>query len=523
MNNQRIMLKYFNVAGPCNVNDHYMVPVSSRNNNIMSLIDQGHYFVIHAARQSGKTTVIQSLVNTINEEGKYYALYCSLETANVFTKPEDGIPQIFYNLQSEFSYSKLPNNKKFGNEINIKEISTVIKNAFRDYCAELDKPLIVFFDEIDGLEDGTLIAFLRQLRDGFITRNQIPFLQSVALVGMRNIRDFKSKIREGKETLGSVSPFNIITESLTLRNFTLEDVSDLYHQHTAETGQVFEEDAIDKVYEQTDGQPWLVNAIAREIIVKILNNDFTQAITVQMVEQAIKNIILRRDTHIDSLLDKLKDPRVRKIVEPIITGKSYEIRFSDDDTQYCLDLGLIKSVNNELLPANKIYNEVIIRTLTCDTQYDLGQKIQNIWINDAGIIDMTGLLKGFQAFWRENSDIWVKKYEYQEAAPHLILQAFLQRIINGGGTILREYAAGRERMDLCVIYENKKYPIELKLLYSKSVVEEGLKQLSNYMTTLDENTGWLIIFDRSAKKSWDKKLYWKTDDIDGKTIHIVGC
>ena len=179
-------------------------------------------------------------------------------------------------------------------------------------------------------------------------------------------------------------------------------------------------------------------------------------------------------------------------------------------------------MNGEILPANKIYNEVIIRTLSTDTQFELVQKIQPVWIDREGKIDMTGLLKGFQQFWRENSDIWVEKYDYKEAAPHLILQAFLQRVINGGGSILREYASARERMDLCVVYGENKYPIELKIKYSNSVVRKGIEQLSNYMTTLGETIGWLVIFDRSDSKDWDEKIYWQTEYYEGKTIHVVG-
>jgi hypothetical protein len=68
-----------------------------------------------------------------------------------------------------------------------------------------------------------------------------------------------------------------------------------------------------------------------------------------------------------------------------------------------------------------------------------------------------------------------------------------------------------------------KYPIELKLMYSKSVINEGIVQLSEYMATLGEKIGWLVIFDRTIKKSWDKKIFWKTESYKGKTIHIVGC
>ena len=219
----------------------------------------------------------------------------------------------------------------------------------------------------------------------------------------------------------------------------------------------------------------------------------------------------------------MKEPRVQRIIEPIILGKTNEIDILSDDTQYCLDLGLIKDTKRILQPANKIYGEVIVQTLNFNTQFQLYSQIPNKWVDDLGRIDITGLLRGFQQFWRENSVICIEKYDYKEAAPHLILQAFLQRIINGGGTILREYAAGRERMDLCVVYQNNKYPIELKIMYSKSVVQEGLVQLSKYMETLGEKTGWLVIFDRSNKRNWDKKIFWKTEKIEGKTINIVGC
>jgi hypothetical protein len=517
------MKKYFNIAGPCNDKSHYMVPVLNRYKNINTLVEQGHYYVIHAARQTGKTTLIKALVNHYNSEGNYYALYCSLESVQVFTEAKEGIPEILNNLRFSIQYSNLPLKDLFAQNSNISEISTLIKSALSNYCSLLDKPLIIFFDEIDGLQNGTMITFLRQLRDGYISRPEINFVHSIALVGMRNIRDFKSKIRDNQLTLGSTSPFNIITKSLTISNFSISDIEGLYAQHTQATGQIFEKLVIEKIFEQTDGQPWLVNAIAREIIEEILENDYTREINIELVEQAIQNIILRRDTHIDSLLDKLKEPRVQRIIESIILGKSNEINILNDDTQYCLDLGLIKDNNRILEPANKIYSEVIIRTLNYNTQFHLYNQVPNNWIDNSGNIDMTGLLKGFQQFWRENSDVWVEKYEYKEAAPHLILQAFLQRIINGGGSILREYAAGRERMDLCVLYEKNKYPIELKLMYSKSVVQEGIIQLGNYMVTVGENTGWLVIFDRSNTKNWDEKIYWKTENIDGKIIYIVGC
>ena len=517
------MQRYFNIAGPCNAKDHYIVSILGRNRAIMPLIEQKQYFVIHAARQSGKTTLVKTLVNQINADVKYYALYCSLEAASSFTEAKEGIKQLFYLLESAIKYSKLPKKNTFAQKVDLQRTSSIISNALRDYCSELDKPLIIFFDEIDCLENGTLVSFLRQLREGYINRPEIPFPHSVCLIGMRNIRDYKSKIRGQKQTLGSASPFNIITKALTLKNFTLEEVTQLYQQHTNDTGQVFDTRAIHKVLEYTDGQPWLVNAIAREIVVEILENDYSKLIVPDLVDQAIKNIILRRDTHIDSLLERLKEERVRKVIEPLLTGKKFAIDFTDDGTQYCFDLGLITVVNGEIKPANKIYNEVIIRALTSNTQKHLGGFIKNKWLIEKGGLDMSGLLMAFQQFWRENSGIWEEKYHYKEAAPHLILQAFLQTVINSGGRVVREYAANRDRMDLCVQYEAYQYPIEIKLRYDKQTIPNGLIQLATYMDVLGETTGWLVVFDRRTTTTWEEKIFWKSELVGNKTIFIVGC
>ena len=516
------MEKFFNIAGPCNQHDHYLIPPLGRIPGILPLIEQKQFFIIHAARQTGKTTFLQHLVEYLNKEGKYYALYCSLEAAQVFADPNEGIPQILHTIKSAIKYSNLPGKENFAKEIDINSLSTLIGDALKDFCAQLDKPLVIFFDEIDALQNGALIAFLRQLREGFITRNTIPFPQSIALVGMRNIRDYKSKLRDDRQTLGSASPFNIVTKAFTLSNFSPTEIAALYQQHTHATGQVFEPATMEKVYEYSGGQPWLVNAIAREIITEILHGDYSQPVTPQLVEQAAQNIMLRRDTHIDSLLERLKEERVRKIIEPIITGEQSTGLLSDD-TQYVLNLGLIKHGDTGLMPANRIYSEVIIRTLNYDTQYNFEKQVVNVWTDAAGKLDMNGLMKAFQQFWRENSEIWIEKYEYKEAAPHLILQAFLQRVVNGGGDVLREYAGGRGRMDLCVRYGNNKYPVEIKINYGPKTIPDGLTQLSEYMDKLGETTGWLTVFDRDEDKPWDDKIFWKTETTGNKTLHVVGC
>ncbi|MDR1924188.1 MAG: hypothetical protein LBQ66_07430, partial [Planctomycetaceae bacterium] len=140
-----------------------------------------------------------------------------------------------------------------------------------------------------------------------------------------------------------------------------------------------------------------------------------------------------------------------------------------------------------------------------------------------GKIDMELLLCDFQVFWRENGAIWKEKYLYKETAPHLVLMAFLQRIINGGGKIIREMAAETGRLDLLVVYGENKYPIELKIRHNKNAYQKGLEQTAGYMESLGCKNGWLVVFDRRQNISWETKLFVRNESFDNKTITIIGC
>jgi AAA-like domain len=520
------MKKYFNIAGPCNPDEHYMILSESRCKGIQDLIEQKQYFVIHAPRQSGKTTLLLELVKKLNDEGRYHALYCSLESLQGTDNPKEGIPEIIRELRNGIEFSDDYPHVSFAENPDFDNFTGVLKVSLTRFCKSLKKPLVILFDEIDCLSNGTLIAFLRQLRSGYVSRSAIPFVHSVGLIGMRNIRDYKGKIREERETLGSASPFNIVTKVMTLRDFTKEEVAVLYAQHTEVTGQVFSPEVIDSVYHQTQGQPWLANAVVREIVTEILGSDYSESVTPEHVGEAVETIIQRRDTHIDSLLERLKEERIRRVVEPVLIGEEKGFDFTDDDYLYVLDLGLMKNIKGVLKPSNPIYAEVIIRKLSSASQMSMdssGFPPEAPAYLENGILNMKKLLTDFQQFWRDNSEIWQERFLYKEAAPHLILTAFLQRVINSGGRTDRELATGRKRLDLCIYYQNRRYPIEIKIRQGPKTYDEGKKQLSDYMDTLGCDKGWLVVFDRRKKQSWKSKLFWKTGKTDNKEIYIVGC
>jgi len=145
-------MKYFNIAGPCIEGKHYMLDATERlHGELIELINSEQYFVIHAARQVGKTTLLINLANKINKEGKYYAVYCSLENAYGIVDPEKGIKSIIGSIKSAVKIFSAILKKPFTDHSNLTDFSNSLMDSLTDFCATLDKPLILFFDEADCL------------------------------------------------------------------------------------------------------------------------------------------------------------------------------------------------------------------------------------------------------------------------------------------------------------------------------------------------------------------------------------
>ena len=524
------MARWFNIGGPCNPADNYMLSATERLPDVVSLIRKKQYFVVHAPRQCGKTTAFQALADEINAKGEMVALYCSVENAQGLDDPSRGLPSVVGQLRAAVDADPAV----FGNVTthdlveSVKDVeqTSQLMATLKDLCGRCDgRPLVVFFDEVDCLSDATLIGFLRQLRNGRITyKAPNSFPVSIALIGLRNIRDYKMRIRPEGQSTGEASPFNVITKAMTLRSFTEPELRALYRQHTDETGQVFEEAALRLAWEYSQGQPYRVNALARWCVEEIHHEDFSRPVTGDDMAEAKEKLIRERGTHLDSLMEKATDPRVRPIVEQVMLGGMVPESISPDDVSYALDLGLLVSERGVLRPANPIYAETIGRYLSRRKQDEVMIRLpENPWVRDDGL-DMPGLMAAFQQFWRENASEDAVPFQYREAYPHLVLQAFLQRVINGGGQIVREMALGSERLDLGVHFRGAVYAVEVKKLayYAKSP-EKAHRQVLRYMDRLGVAEGWLVVADSDLTKPWDGKITSSDIMLDGKAIHVITC
>jgi DNA polymerase III delta prime subunit len=506
-------MRFFNTAGPCEPDRHYMVPAAGRIPEARRLIDQGGYLVLHAPRQTGKTTTLRALARELTAEGTYAALYFSCKVAEVAGEDVEKAQRAILRQIHEAAAEDLPAELQPPDPWPDSAELTLLLTALRAWAQRCPRRLVLFFDEIDTLVGITLRNVLSQLHAGYPKRPDY-FPWSVILCGLRDVRDYREAAGKDPDRFGSSSPFNIKLESIRLGNFLLDEVRALYGQHTAETGQPFTEEAVRRAFALTGGQPWLINAMAREVIEKMQVRP-PAPITAGHIEEAKERLILARATHLDSLVARLSEPRVQRVIEPVLAGALLISSRYEDDVEYVRDLGLI-GPGRAVEIANPIYREVIARVLAGALQRDLPIDPRS-FVQADGRLDLRQMLEEFAAFWQEHGEILTSDLTYHEVAPQLVIMAYLQRVVNGGGYVAREYGLGRDRIDLLVRWpylmggrrQWQQEAMELKVWREKQrdPLEAGLKQLGGYLSGLGLSHGYLVIFDRrppAAKRAGGK-------------------
>ena len=540
-------MRFFNTEGPVVAEDHYFVPPLERLDlaAVLTLIRQKRYFVLHAPRQTGKTSVLTALRNLLNSgaEGDFN---CVLVSTEVGQAAREDVPSAVAAIIGMMAMRA----RLLGDDMPTgiaKEVLAdhdphqAVTELLMRWSMASPRPLVLLIDEIDALVGDSLLSVLRQLRTGYEQRPD-GFPWSIVLCGVRDIQDYRIRSSAGEMIAGG-SPFNVIARSLRLGDFAPDEVRTLVAQHSNETGQSFTEDAVATLWEQTHGQPWLVNALCAEACFDDpAGTDRSRPITADAIWTAREELILSRRTHLDQLAHKLSEPRVRRVVEPLLTGTAATGSVPevgnlerDRDLDYARDLGLIAQ-GDEIRVANPIYAEVIPRELGHATQVAMPQ--QTAWFVDAsGDLDVDKLLEAFQAFFRENSEHWLGRFDYQEAGPQLILQAYLQRIVNGGGRIHREYGLGRGATDILILWPAdptqpsdlwRRIVIECKVVYEAQrrsldrMVEDGIAQTAGYMERSNAETGHLVVFDRRSDRDWSEKVYRRREMHGERQVVVWG-
>ncbi|NJN48454.1 MAG: AAA family ATPase, partial [Candidatus Competibacteraceae bacterium] len=293
-------MRFFNTAGPVKPGLHYCLPPLERIKlgEILPLIEQEKYFVLHAPRQTGKTSCLLALMDFLNQQGTYRCVYINVEAGQAARENVEAAMRAILSelanraqwlIGSDYIASHWPQ------ALTEQGSYGALGHLLSHWAAQDSKPLILMIDEIDTLIGDTLISVLRQLRAGYAWRPR-RFPQSVILCGVRDVRDYRIHSSAEKAIITGGSAFNIKAESLRLGNFVRTEVESLYHQHTTETGQTFTAEALERVWDLTQGQPWLVNALGYEACFRVkAGRDRSCPITIESVNEAKENLILRRE------------------------------------------------------------------------------------------------------------------------------------------------------------------------------------------------------------------------------------
>ena len=508
-------MRFFNTEGPVRPDDHYAIPPLDRVDvdELLALIRAKRYFVLHAPRQTGKTSALIALRDLLNrgEVGDFRCVNVNVEVGQV---ARDDTARGMRSILGSLAENAQELGDDYPEEVWPDILAKVgpddaLKRLLARWCRADPTPLVLLVDEINSLVGDTLLSVLRQLRAGYEKRPE-GFPQSVVLCGVRDIRDYRIRSSAG-EVIAGGSPFNVAAKSLRMGDFSEAETRALMAQHTEETGQRFSPAAQKAVWTQTRGQPWLVNALCAGVCFdNKAGRDRSCAIAVDAIYAAREELIVSRRTHLDQLAHKLEEARVRRVVEPMLSGG--EVQHDGRDLEYVRDLGLLAPDSPPRM-ANPIYAEVVPRELGYVLQDSLD--VQVAWyVDDDGRLDMDKLLSAFRTFFGEHSEHWLGRFsEYPEAGPQLILQAYLHRVVNSGGRIEREYGLGRGRTDLLVLWPREagqpsdlweRFVVECKVLRDSDrkslawMVEEGVKQTLGYMKKCGAEEGHLVVIDRRA-------------------------
>ncbi len=495
--NYKKQKRYFEKSGVVDPGASYYVPLENvtnmDNQDIKTMVDLGRYFSIFAPRQSGKTTFFEGFCHELEKEATYMAILLSFQDYKNLNS------QRFYQLIQKDLYRQLVNRladvdcprldavKAYLDTHNISD-----HTCFRELFEELNrmiklKKIVIFIDEFDGIPIDELENFLTTLRELYqrYKKRTDKALYSVGLVGIRNI---------AKLIVGGVSPFNI-ADQVKLPPFTLKNVRDLYAQYTKETNQPFTEDAVKKVFDETAGQPWLVNRIGTILTINI-KPETTAPITEEDVEKAIDILLYEENSHFDNITEKAKQYK-ETFIEVVFDGVEYIP--GDEEQSLLLTHGLIKAEGKNIKVSNPIYKKRFTKTFFRESGAIIDVSVKGYFRPD-GLLNMEAILSDFEEYIMQiGVNAFYKSQKPYEKTGQFLLSAWLYQFVEGGkGELRLETPTGLGRIDILLIYQGHKYIIETKINRSSldKTVEKAIDQLcGKYLLTERANEGYVVVFD----------------------------
>ncbi len=484
-------MREFNTFGPVNPRDHYHVNRVAVKAAIRQKIDKGRYFTLNAARQTGKTTLFREVMADLEAQGDYFGLLLSFETLRGHNTAKfyhwlhqniiDAWQQSYPTDRETLTWLQqhlLQEHNSFG-------------RLLRELGQRFTKRAVLMIDEFDAIGGELAEPMLAVFRDTYLNRAYHPDdypLQSVVLVGVRNIPALLG---------GSQSPFNI-ADQYEVPYFTSDEVTDLFSQHTAETGQPITDEVLQTIYHETEGQPFLVNRIGQ--LLTQLAPDTTRPVTTDDLKQALSDLLAENNTHFASITAKAEPHRSTLL--PILFYNQQRSQFHDPTTQTLLMYGILRRVRQSsgwiARLANPIYRKRLILTFTPPHNGEsINGEIRHRYLVE-GVLHFEGLLERFQQMMREHGITLLRSKRTDRpleiGGQYLLLSYLTAALDTIGGRVVLEALNSAGEMDLVVFYQQQQFIIETKIYYSATRFQTGQQQLLTYLSAADEAKGYIVLF-----------------------------
>ncbi len=487
------MRKVFNTDGYCDPELHYMVDLSSRLNEIRSMVDAGQYFTVNRARQYGKTTILTALAAFLEEE--YEVISLDFQTISYADFASE------LNFVAAFSGELLENAAHIPAEVKAKLEQYAAGHPYRatlsalfrtltEFCRQSDKKIVLLIDEIDtATNNQVFIDFLAQLRAYYLKRRRMPVFQSVILAGVYDIKNISRKIRP-EEDHKENSPWNIAADFLVEMNFSVKDIEGMLsaYENDRHTGMDVSGIAA-LLFDYTAGYPYLVSRLCKFMDERIMCNAWTK----EGFMAALKMLMEDDNPLFQSLMNKLNDfPELNQLlVKLLFQGQSIAYNVDSIAVQHARMFGFVKAADSVVLPANRIYEMRLYNKFLLDYKeqnsviYTEGSRHRNQFIVDGHL----------------HVRLVLQNETFLEDAGRKYFMLFLKPIINGTGNCYVEaQTRNRERMDLVIDYQGEQSIVEMKIWHGNSYNERGEKQLLEYLDHFHLKKGYMLSFNFNKKK-----------------------
>jgi hypothetical protein len=522
----------FTTGGPCDTSRHHLLPAAPRLAEARCLVDQGAYFVIRASFRTGKTTALRELAKMLTSEGRHAALVCSAAVAAPARRDLVLVQEALLSAIRIAAEQDLPPDlcpPSFPDSAD----ATRLWEGLTAWARVCPRPIVLFFDDLDSLHDAALESVLRQFEAGF-SRRPGHFPWSIGLSCAFDLRENIASDSDDAARIAAARPLERFWSQPVLPAFTDDEIRAFYSQHTAATNQAFAPEALAFVREASAGHPFFVQALGREVAEMV---PAPAAVTKSHVMTAFRRLVDQGTTPIDALASRLLEPRVQRVVEPLLMGSASIASVPEVDMQFVRDIGLIGNDDPVSIEA-RIHQAIVPRLLAQGVRRALTDEPEQFF-DAGGRLAIERLLHAFAIIYATHGEELIEAIPYQKLAPELVFVGFLLHMLDGRGWVDVEYGSSRRRIDITLSVplsssssdSNPEMAAteqrEVLVLLSRRKGDSGLKTrglvwLENALEDESAESGTLVIFDRRDKRSPGKsiKLREMTTAM-GRTVRLL--